>query len=193
MKKFILFPLLVLLFSLSLVFPCFAWSYGTSVNQNVPEKYSYWYDIPVNIYSADNVLVSTSTPANIKWNVYFSCFHYNNQVRLIMRFGNTCTINGVSYSVNWNSTPVVKNKSVTSSGVTQYYNYTLPKLDSNTTNYSTNYGNVSITKLNEASLVHQFTLIVPVKNGTCPSPSESDAISINNQSSLYSGWFYWLY
>lgn len=193
MKKFILLPLLALLFSLSLVLPCFAWSYGSTVNQNSSEKYSYWYDIPVNIYSADGVLVSTSTPANMKWNVYFSCFHFNNQVRFIMRFGNTCSINGVDYSVNWSSLPVVKNKSVTSFGVTQYYNYTLPNLDSNTTNYPTNYGNVSITPLNKGNLVHQFTCIVPVKNGTCPFPDETDAISINNPSSLYSGWFYWLY
>lgn len=193
MKKFILLPLLVLVFSFSLVLPCFAWSYGTTVNQTVDEKYSYWYDIPVNIYSADNSLVSTSTPANMKWSVYFSCFHYQDQVRLIMRFGNTCTINGVTYSVNWSSPPVVKNKSVTSSGVTQYYNYTLPKLDSNTITYPTDYGNVSITKLNELNLVHNFTLVVPVKNGMCPFPDESDPISINNPSSSYSGWFYWLY
>lgn len=193
MKKFILIPLLALLFSLSLVLPCFAWRYNATVNQNTPELYSYWYDIPVNIYSADGVLVSTSTPANMKWNVYFSCFHFNNQVRFIMRLGNTCSINGVVYSLNWDSPPAVKNKSVTSSGITQYYNYSLPKLGVGNTNYSTDYGNVIITPLNQGNLVHQFTCIVPVKNGTCPYPDETDAISINNNSSLYSGWFFWLY
>lgn len=193
MKKLFLTAFLALLFSLSLVFPCFAWSYGTTVNQNAPEMHSYWYDIPVNIYSVDGVLVSTSTPADMKWNVYFSCFHYNNQVRLIMRFFDTCTINGVTYSVNWDSPPVVKNKSVSASGVNQYYNYTLPKLGVGNTNYATDYGNIYITQLNKVNLAHNFTLVVPVKNGTCPFPDESDAISINNKSSLYSGWFYWLY
>lgn len=205
MKKFILFPLLVLLFSLSLVLPSFAvtvdsYTYVPFSPQNYVEQTSPFDHCIIRLYGNDGkyLLDLGRAESGITWqaNVYLTgSINSDGTGRFNSEFYLSDSINiyGKKIYVDFQRSFFASRTGITPDGDHYYYNFDVPL----NTSYSetTSYGNISMSAWNKISGFRYFKFSIPSKTYKVPVPisgsgSEFDA-TVNT--SKYSGWYYFLY
>lgn len=204
MKKFILLPLLVLLFSLSLVLPSFAvtvdsFSYIAFNSQNYVTQTSPFDHCLVRLYGKDGkyLLDLGRAESGITWqatsyvtgNINSSgTGNFNAEFYL----SDHINIYGKKISVDFQRTTFAARSGVSVDGDHYYYNFDVPL----NTSYSetTSYGNIRMSAWNTLTGSRYFTFVIPAKNYKVPIPISGSGSQFDStvSNSKYSGWYYFL-
>lgn len=204
MKKFILLPLLVLVFSLSLVLPCFAvtvdsFNYIAFNSQNYVTQTSPFDHCLVRLYGNDGkyLLDLGRAESGITWqatsyvtgNINSSgTGNFNAEFYL----SDHINIYGKKIMVDFQRTRFAARSGVTVDGDYYYYNFDVPL----NTSYAetTSYGNIRMSSWNTLTGLRYFTFVIPAKNYKVPIPITGSGSQFDSSvsSSKYSGWYYFL-
>lgn len=205
MKKFILLPLLVLLFSLSLVLPAFAvsvdsFNYIAFNSQNYVTQTSPFDHCLVRLYGKDGkyLLDLGRAESGITWqatsyvtgNINSSgTGNFNAEFYL----SDYINIYGKKITVDFQRTTFAARSGVTVDGDYYYYNFDVPL----NTSYSetTSYGNIRMSAWNTLTGLRYFTFVIPAKDYKIPVPISGSGSQFDStvSTSKYSGWYYFLF
>lgn len=205
MKKFILLPLFVLFFSLSLVLPSFAvtadsFSYVAFNSQNYITQTSPFDHCLVRLYGNDGkyLLDLGRAESGITWqatsyvtgNINSSgTGNFNAEFYL----SDYINIYGKKITVDFQRTFFSGRSGVTVDGDHYYYNFDVPL---NTSYHeTTSYGNIRMSAWNTLTGLRYFTFVIPAKNYKIPVPTSGSGSQFDStvNTSKYSGWYYFLF
>lgn len=203
MKKFILFPLLVLLFSLSLVLPAFAVTSSDFVyipfnKQSYTTQTSAFDSCVVSLYGNDGkfLIDLVRAESGITWQS--TCYVTGNinssgtgNFNLEVYLSDYINIYGKTLNVDFQRSYISSYVWKDIDGNHIYYNYGVPQ---STYTETTSYGNIRISPWTSLSHLKYFSVVIPVQNYKYPSPSGGSGSQFDSlsSSSKYSGWYAFL-